>query len=123
MGEPAGQGLDVRYRLLLDLSRRMSRTLDLQETLSDLLQSLRTAVPYDAAGVFVLSRSALAPAGPGAHLIAGVAQVGFDRPRADDPMLRWGQGIVGHVIRTGETVLCPDVAADPRYIEGRAGTR
>jgi sigma-B regulation protein RsbU (phosphoserine phosphatase) len=113
----------LRYRLLLDLTRRVSRTLDLQETLADLLNALRTAVPYDAAGVFVLNRSVSSLGASGSNLIAGMAQVGFDVPRADDPMLRWGQGIVGHVIRTGETVLAPDVASDPRYIEGRPATR
>jgi sigma-B regulation protein RsbU (phosphoserine phosphatase) len=123
MGEERAGGLELRYRLLLDLSRRMSRTLDLQETLADLLTSLRTAVPYDAAGVFVLNRSVSSLGRSGSNLIAGMAQVGFDAPRADDPMLRWGQGIVGHVIRTGETVLCVDVATDPRYIEGRPATR
>lgn len=123
MGEPGAEGIEQRYHLLLDLSRRLSRTLDLQEMLSDLLKSLRTAVPYDAAGVFVLNRSVSALAGGGSNLIAGMAQVGFAAPRADDPMLRWGQGIVGHVIRTGETVLCEDVRSDARYVEGRAATR
>jgi phosphoserine phosphatase RsbU/P len=113
----------LRYRLLLDLSRRVSRTLDLQEMLADLLKSLHTAVPYDAAGVFVLNRSVPAAAARGTNLIAEMAQVGFDAPRADDPMLRWGRGIVGHVIRTGETVISDDVVLDPRYIEGRATTR
>lgn len=123
MSEPAPADPQLRYHLLLDLSRRVSRTLDLQEILGDLLKSLRTAVPYDAAGVFVLNRSVLGLGASGSNLIAGMAQVGFDSLRADDPMLRWGQGIVGHVIRTGETVLCEDVSADPRYVAGRAATR
>jgi sigma-B regulation protein RsbU (phosphoserine phosphatase) len=114
---------ELRYHLLLDLARRVSRTLDLQEILTDLLKSLRAAIPYDAAGVFVLNRSLSGLGSSGSNLIAGMAQVGFDAMRADDPMLRWGHGIVGHVIRTGETVLAPDVAADPRYVSGRAATR
>jgi phosphoserine phosphatase RsbU/P len=123
MGEAPPADLQLRYRLLLDLSRRVSRTLDLQEMLSDLLKSLRTAVPYDAAGVFVLNRSMPATGARGSNLIAEMAQVGFDPPRADDPMLRWGRGIVGHVIRTGETVISDDVRDNPHYIEGRAATR
>lgn len=38
-------------------------------------------------------------------------------------MLRSGRGIVGHVIRTGEMVLAPDVTLDPHYVSGRAATR
>src|SRR5262245_53536911 len=121
MGDAPPADLQLRYRLLLDLSRRLSRTLDLQEMLSDLLKSLHTAVPYDAAGVFVLSRSV--PESRGSNLIAEMAQVGFDPPRADDPMLRWGRGIVGHVIRTGEAVISDEVRENPHYIEGRATTR
>ena len=123
MADASPTDTPLRYRLLLDLSRRLSRTLDLQEILSDLLKSLHTAVPYDAAGVFVLNRSVPSPADRTSNLIAGMAQVGFEAPRPDDAMLRWGRGIVGHVIRTGETVLCDDVVADPRYIEGRTTTR
>ncbi len=123
MADASPSDTGLRYRLLLDLSRRVSRTLDLQEILSDLLTSLHTAVPYDAAGVFVLNRSVPSASGRPSNLIAGMAQVGFDAPRADDPMLRWGRGIVGHVIRTGETVHCADVAADERYTEGRTTTR
>ncbi len=37
-------------------------------------------------------------------------------------MLKWGKGIIGHVIRTGETVIASDVREDPRYVEGRPGT-
>ena len=109
-----------KYRLLLELSQRISRTLDLEAVLDDLLQALRSAVAYDAAGVFVLTHAV--PLRPDANLIAGMLQVGFDNPPAGDPMLRSGKGIIGHVIHTGETVLAPDVRRDPRYVAGRTRT-
>jgi sigma-B regulation protein RsbU (phosphoserine phosphatase) len=114
---------ELRYRLLLELSQRISRTLDLPVVLDDLLRVLRSTVPYDAAGVFVLNRAVplVRPTDP--NLIAGMAQVGFDDPPVDDPMLRSGRGIVGHVIHAGETVNVPDVTNDGRYIAGRAATR
>jgi serine phosphatase RsbU (regulator of sigma subunit) len=52
-----------------------------------------------------------------------MVQVGFDDPPDDDPMLRSGKGIIGHVIHTGEVVSAPDVGRDPRYVAGRAATR
>ena len=114
---------ELRYRLLLELSQRISRTLDLQVVLDDLLQVLRSAVAYDAAGVFVLNQAVPIVRRTDPNLIAGMAQVGFDDPPVDDPMLRSGKGIIGHVIHTGETVNVPDVARDPRYVAGRAATR
>jgi sigma-B regulation protein RsbU (phosphoserine phosphatase) len=113
---------ELRYRLLLELSQRISRTLDLQVVLDDLLHVLRSAVACDAAGVFVLNQAVPLAGRTASNLIAGMVQVGFDDPPLDDPMLRSGKGIVGHVIHTGEMVNAPDVRRDPRYVAGRAAT-
>ncbi len=57
-------------------------------------------------------------------MIAAMAAIGFDPdPAREDPMLRSGKGIIGHVIRTGESVIAPDVRIDPRYIAGRTPTQ
>jgi sigma-B regulation protein RsbU (phosphoserine phosphatase) len=108
-----------QYRLLREISQKIGRTFDLRETLNHLLESLRSAVEYDAAGIFVVNRSVPFGGGPQGHLISGMATIGFDRPAEDDPMLRFGKGVVGHVIRTGETLVVPDVRLDQRYEEGR----
>jgi len=114
---------ELKYRVLLELSQRISRTLDLPVVLNDLVQALRSAIAYDAAGVFVLNQAVplLRRADP--NVIAGMVQKGFDAPPADDPMLRSGKGIIGHVIHTGEIVNASDVRLDPRYVAGRAATR
>jgi sigma-B regulation protein RsbU (phosphoserine phosphatase) len=115
---------EAKYRLLLKLSQEIGRSLDLQEVLAYLLEAVRSAVAYDAAGVFVLNRSVRLGQEAGGRMIAGMAVVGFDdTPRDEDPMLRRGEGIIGHVIRTGQTVIAPDVSLDPHYIQGRVGTR
>jgi serine phosphatase RsbU (regulator of sigma subunit)/putative methionine-R-sulfoxide reductase with GAF domain len=114
---------ELRYRLLLELSQRISRTFDLQVVLDDLLHVLRSAVPYDAAGVFVLNQAVPLIRRTDPNVIAGMAQVGFDDPPVDDPMLRSGKGIIGHVIHTGETVIVPDVTREARYVAGRDATR
>ena len=57
-------------------------------------------------------------------MIAAMATVGFEHMLpGHDPMLRSGKGIVGHVIRTGQIVVAPDVLDDPHYIEARVDTR
>jgi phosphoserine phosphatase RsbU/P len=114
---------EERYRLLLELSQRIGPTFDLQEILSHLLASVRLAVEYDAAGVFVLSKAVGRVPDSGGPMIAAMAAVGFaPDPNREDPMLRSGKGIIGHVIRTGESVTAPDVRVDPRYVAGRAPT-
>lgn len=118
------RGSEIQYRLLLDISQQISRTIDLQDTLAHLLRLLRSVLEYDAAGIFVLNRNAPAGLHTGPNMIAGMAAVGFEHlAEGNDPMLRSGKGIVGHVIRTGATVVAPDVSREPEYIEGRAETQ
>ena len=114
---------EAKYRLLLKLSQEIGRSLDLQEVMEYLLESVRTAVEFDAAGVFVLNRRVPLGQDTGGRLIAGMATVGFDdTPRDEDPMLRRGEGIIGHVIATGQTVIAPDVRLNPHYVQGKAST-
>lgn len=122
--EPQDPRAEVKYRLLLEISQKISRTLDLEAILSSLLQSIRSVIEYDAGGIFILRRNVpLRPKSQGL-LIEGMARIGFDeKPPEQDPMLRSGKGIVGHVIRTGEMVIAPDVTVDPHYVSGRAATR
>ncbi|HOX27080.1 MAG TPA: SpoIIE family protein phosphatase [Candidatus Krumholzibacteria bacterium] len=116
---------ETKYRLLLQIANRIRDTLDLDRILGHLLEAVRSAVGYDAAGIFVRYEDLI----PAAHrrpaaIIAGVARQGFDlnRPQGD-PMLNLGLGIVGDVIRTGEPAIVADVRLDSRYVAGRAGTR
>lgn len=124
MTESAGPNSDLKLRLLLDIIRAISASSDLDEVLGHLLTSVRSVIPCEAAGLFVLSQ-AITPVRPSiaGRVIAGMAQHGFpDRPWKDDPMLNSGKGIVGDVIRTGRTAIVPDVRRDFRYVEGRAET-
>jgi serine phosphatase RsbU (regulator of sigma subunit) len=115
---------EAKYRLLLTLSQEIGRTLDLQEVLRHLLATLRTSVAYDAAGVFVLNRRVPLGQDSAHRMIAGMATVGFDdTPRDEDPMLRQGKGIIGHVVSTGQSVIASDVSQDPHYVQGRVLTR
>ncbi len=117
-----GLTAEARYRLLLELSRKVRGTLDLGETLDRLLDLVRSIVEYDAAGIFVLNEDVLAGERR-RGMIAGVTQRGFPaRPLEADPMLFRGEGITGHVIRTGECVVASDVRLDSRYVVGRAST-
>ena len=120
---PQGAGAEERLALLLEIARRSRGTLDLGELLDRLLDAVGGVVTYDAAGIFALSE-ALAHGGlrpPGR--ITAVARRGYlERPVAEDRMLSGADGLVGHAIRSGTSVLVPDVRHDARYIVGRRET-
>jgi sigma-B regulation protein RsbU (phosphoserine phosphatase) len=116
--------LEKKYQLLLDISHKVRDTLDLDEIMVHLLDTVKTLLEYDAAGIFVLNQDLVrgrheSPLG----MIAGIARRGFDpNPEEDDAMLMHGQGITGYVIHNCRSVVVPDVRLDPRYVQGRRAT-
>lgn len=115
---------DRKYRLLLRIAEKLPGTFELEALLDYLIDMVRTVVAYDAAGIFVVNQRALRlKRRATGDLIAGVALRGFvSRPTDNDPMLRAGRGVIGHVIRTGRSVIVPDVRSDPYYVQGRPST-
>jgi sigma-B regulation protein RsbU (phosphoserine phosphatase) len=112
-----------RHELLLKMSERIGRTFDLPEILKLLLDAVRQVVPFDAAGVFVLSEFVSLPGRRTNRVIAAMAMIGFNPdPNREDPMLGAGKGIIGQVIRTGVPIVAPDVRLNPHYIAGREST-
>lgn len=114
---------EAKYNLLRDISYKIRDTLDLDIILNHLLDALKTVMNYDAAGIFVLSedieRSNYHFSG---QKIAGIAKRGYKRTDKSDEMLFKGKGIIGCVIKTGESMVIPDVRADSRYVIGRRQT-
>jgi sigma-B regulation protein RsbU (phosphoserine phosphatase) len=116
--------LEKKYQLLLDISHKVRDTLDLDEIMEHLLDTVKTVLDYDAAGIFVLNQDLVrgrheSPLG----MIAGIARRGFDHnPPEEDDMLMHGQGITGYVIHNCQCVVVADVRLDPRYVQGRRAT-
>lgn len=114
-----------KLRLLLDITKKISRSLDLQEVLNLVMDTLDSLIPYDAAGIFVLKcampSAAKLPAQ--ACVFHTEAVRGYDIEELRDLRLKMGEGIIGHVALSGEPVISPDVRTDPRYINAREETR
>lgn len=124
MAETSELTAQEKYQLLRDISFKIKDTLDLNVILNHLLDILKNVVDYDAAGVFVLSEDI---EHPDYHFpnqkIAGIAKRGYaDHPLESDEMLSQGKGIIGHVIKTKESLIIQDVRIDDRYIIGRKET-
>lgn len=113
-----------KYQLLKDISFKIKDTLDLNIILNLLLDSLKTVIDYDAAGIFVLSEAIEHPDYhfPG-QKIGGIAKRGYEEhPVEADEMLSKGKGIIGYVINSKKSLIIDDVRNDNRYIMGRKKT-
>ncbi|HKR01580.1 MAG TPA: GAF domain-containing protein, partial [Pyrinomonadaceae bacterium] len=114
-----------KLRLLLDITKKISRSLDLQEVLNLVMDTLGSLIHYDAAGIYILKCSTLNSRGtvnqPCAFHTEAVR--GYDIDDLVELRLKMGEGIIGHVALTGEPVISPNVHADPRYVNAREETR
>jgi sigma-B regulation protein RsbU (phosphoserine phosphatase) len=120
MQKGAELSAEEKYQLLRDISFKIKDTFDLDIILNLLLDTLYTVIKYDAAGIFILSESItdLHYKFPG-QKISGIARRGYKHEGETDEMLIEGKGIIGHVIKTGESLIIDDVRAEPRYVVGR----
>src|SRR5438128_3957645 len=120
-------GLTVtdKLRMLLDITKRISRSLDLAEVLNLVMDTLDSLIPYDAAGIYILRSAKTVD-----ELYTDYASVfrteavrGYDLDELTEMQLKMGEGIIGHVALHAEPVISPDVRNDPRYINARERTR
>ncbi len=100
--------------VLLEVGRALALPLDLTQTLEAIMDQLRRIVHYDAAAIYLLDRET--------KEVVSEASRGYP-PKFTDDSLRIGEGIVGWVAKTGESVSVADARADTRYVAARPQTR
>ena len=124
--ERVAQGLTAidKLRMLLDITKKISRSLDLQEVLNLVMDTLDSLIPYDAAGIFLLKCADPSEVGPNEEPCVFHAEAlrGYDIDELTELHLKLGEGIIGHVALTAEPVISPDVRKDPLYINAREET-
>ena len=120
-------GLTVtdKLRMLLDITKRISRSLDLHEVLNLVMDTLDSLIPYDAAGIYLLRcAQKVSEVGPDDTCVFQTEAVrGYDIAELTELRLKMGEGIIGHVALSAEPVISPDVRNDPIYINARERTR
>jgi sigma-B regulation protein RsbU (phosphoserine phosphatase) len=114
-----------KLRMLLDITKKISRSLDLQEVLNQVMDTLDSLIPYDAAGIFVLQcvDKALVPEGEEPCTFKAEAVRGYDTDELYDLHLKLGEGFIGQVAVRGEPIISHDVRNDPVYVNARDKTR
>jgi sigma-B regulation protein RsbU (phosphoserine phosphatase) len=125
---PKAAGLSVvdKLRMLLDITKTISRSLDLDEVLSLVMDTLDSVIPYDAAGIYLVRRSQPTPEledGLDEPVFHTQAVRGYDIDALQELGLKMGEGLIGHVAVSGKPFISPDVRKEPRYINARAHTR
>ena len=126
--ERVAQGLTPvdKLRMLLDITRKISRSLDLQEVLNLVMDTLDSLIPYDAAGIFLLRHAEsgeMDQTEEQQRVFHAEALRGYDIDELTELHLKLGEGIIGHVALTAEPVISLDVRKDPLYINAREETR
>ena len=123
----AGLSVVDKLRMLLDITKTISRSLDLDEVLNLVMDTLDSLIPYDAAGIYLVKCSQ-----PMSEWTSGEDETcvfhtqavrGYEIDDLQDLGLKMGEGLIGHVAVSGKPFISPDVRKEPRYINARAHTR
>jgi sigma-B regulation protein RsbU (phosphoserine phosphatase) len=119
-----GLTLAAKLRMLLEITRKISRSLDLEEVLAQVMDTLDQLLPYDAAGIYIIRRDPhLSEGGTSSLVFHAEAVRGYDIGQMMELRLKLGEGLIGWVAQTGEAVVVSDVWADARYYNARKETR
>jgi phosphoserine phosphatase RsbU/P len=123
----AGLSVIDKLRMLLDITKTISRSLDLDEVLNLVMDTLDSLIPYDAAGIYLVKCSrpmTVWEGGPDETCVFHTQAVrGYDIADLQELRLKMGEGLIGHVALSGKPFVSPDVRKEPRYINARARTR
>src|SRR6266536_6647514 len=123
----AGLSTIDKLRMLLDITKTISRSLDLDEVLNLVMDTLDSLIPYDAAGIYLVKCSRPMTEWEGdldeTCVFHTEAVRGYDIADLQELRLKMGEGLIGHVALSGKPYIARDVRNDPRYINARARTR
>src|SRR4030081_494535 len=123
----AGLSVVDKLRMLLDITKTISRSLDLDEVLGLVMDTLDSLIPYDAAGIYLVKCSRPFPEWEGGVdetcVFHTQAVRGYDIADLQELRLKMGEGLVGHVAVSGKPFISADVRKEPRYNNARAHTR
>jgi sigma-B regulation protein RsbU (phosphoserine phosphatase) len=122
----AGLSTVDKLRMLLDITKTISRSLDLDEVLNLVMDTLDSLIPYDAAGIYLVKCSRPLTEWEGSVdetcVFHTQAVRGYDIDDLQELHLKMGEGLIGHVAVSGKPYISDDVRKDPRYINARART-
>lgn len=110
-----------KLRMLLDITKKISLSMNLDEVLNLVMDTLGTLLPYDAAGIYLIETN---EEDGDPYIFKSRVIRGYDISfELIEPRLRLGEGFLGRVAQTGQPIISPDVSKDERYFKARARTK
>lgn len=113
-----------KLALLLEVTKQISRSQDLQELLDLVMDTLCALVSYDAAGIYVLQHPEpiTEDLTEHPHIFHTKALRGYHANPLTDIRLKSSEGLISYVVETGQPISSADVRQDSRYIKLREET-
>ena len=112
-----------KLRMLLDITKTISRSLDLDEVLTLVMDTLGSLIPYDAAGIYLIE-SVVQDEGKTAYTFKSKVLRGYQiSSEMVEPRLKIGEGFIGHVAESRKPLISADVSLDDRYFQARDLTK
>jgi len=110
-----------KLRMLLDITKTISRSLDLEEVLNLVMDTLGSLIPYAAAGIYLVEFS---PDNKDPYVFKSKVIRGYKISfELIEPRLKMGEGFLGTVAQSGKAIISHDVSKDSRYFPAREQTR
>jgi phosphoserine phosphatase RsbU/P len=100
---------ETKFQLVQEIQRKISTSLDLEEVLSLIIDTVKSFVQYDSAAIYILETNGR-DRRIRAHVHRGYNTAPMER------LLKIGEGFVGWVVEKGGAVIIPDVREDTRYV-------
>jgi len=111
-----------KLRMLLDITKTISSSLDLDEVLTLVMDTLGSLIHYDAAGIYLIESTV--KKGEIEYSFKSKAVRGYHiNFELVEPRLRLGEGFIGYVAQTGNPIISRNVSLDDRYFPARPQTR
>lgn len=105
----------LEKNLLYEIGKKLSSSLSLNAVLNEIMASLKQAIEYSTGGIFIVNTEK--------NEIDSIYTVGYEACTEADFHLKFGQGLVGHVAKTGQPVIVNDVTKDEHYIDLHCDTK
>lgn len=112
--DEAQRSLEER-KFLIQLGTDISSTLSLRKVLTTLLEGLKKIVPYNAAGIFLLTNDE--------KEFEELITDGYEDDKIKQFLKKSHQGISSKAISEGKTVYIPNVKVEPNYFQARIETQ
>ncbi|HVE58284.1 MAG TPA: GAF domain-containing SpoIIE family protein phosphatase [Pyrinomonadaceae bacterium] len=110
-----------KLRMLLDITKKISSSLDVDEVLTLVMDTLGSLIHYDAAGIYLIDEDVT---GENPYIFQSKVLRGYQIPFAlVEPRIKLGEGFIGFVAQTGKPLISADVHQDTRYFHARKQTR